>query len=173
MHTTGFVHTRCALLRDDRASALYSRYSTGFCTFFSKVSRQVKTQCPHNPKIAVQHHPLHHADDLSPTRCSYRRIASAKHRSFLSIVLCRHHGWPQRRPLYTPGTRRLPPSLGRDQEQILLDHHPDPSIQGADINVTWSNRPRVEYDGRPYDCNGSLRSHHIFWGNVTGVLKRG
>jgi len=91
-HTTGFVHTRCALLRDDRASALYSRSSTGFCTFFSKVSRQVKTQRPHNPKITVQHHPLHHADDLSPTRCSYRRIASAKHRSFLSIVLCRHHG---------------------------------------------------------------------------------
>ena len=46
VHTTGFVHTRCALLRDDRASALYSRYSTGFRTLFSNVSCQVKNSTP-------------------------------------------------------------------------------------------------------------------------------
>ena len=34
-YTTGFVHTRCVLLRDNRASAMYSRSSTGFSTLFS------------------------------------------------------------------------------------------------------------------------------------------
>jgi len=51
-HTTGFVHTHRALLRDNRASSLYSRYSPRLHTLFSCQAKS-KTQRPSQSKNHV------------------------------------------------------------------------------------------------------------------------